>query len=934
MAIPKIKLYRLDKSYDPSNDTDIQSVNDDEIYPFSEKSVDLTKFEQLVGVTYRDLMAGKSKSGFEEEILMYNNGTEISPNYDRFKSALVNCDGWRRDDIKVYISTDEGVTYNPKIIPEKYYRLNFTTSPIFDNENNPTWKRQATYVQVEFGKWIYSGVGEVLEFIPEPEKKPVNKIKLSYSLFSDDLKDPLASDESLSLQYGHIYDGTLYGRQAAAVAGTSTAIKDENGIPLKPEGNLGYKIRTYPCRQKVAYTGDDKIGNVPDGKSWVKDLQIDLSGKITITDCDSWIIAQTDNRRPRLFQQITVISGGTSYTSYIELEQGVQYTSTLLTDASGKFNIVFQLSSEYYNFSYGKYLFPSEIFVRYNEENDIMDDLFKPNYLELIRDSSSGTWAKKSGTDTGALTSNQSTYTSISKQIFKTALTPDVQPGPEDIRMSWSGDTFTIELPPGAYNENNNTIQVWEDGVLIYSKGSIPSAAITYTPKYKNPSLSSNKFSMTLVNPGATKPSSLLLSYFEKKTFSNEKVQGASTSQYSNPWAVGWRICAYEKTKTAPLFVSSFRNWVGDHLNNSPDIFEGYAKYDGSVTNATGINYINSGFSVLYRNGAVSFSNSVTQVDFDDVKNWPPSGLTINYQNISTEDLRLYTNLINAKFAYYDALQDVNNGLLRKISVGANFFAYGLLEDPTYITDNSYNYSEDNDAKSKTSLKEKRWIIRNDSKMPTLFYKNNKYLPAPVNCIESEASLWEPNQVQDGKFLQINISEYRSIFVENAISSPPVKGDESPGETITKYGNISWSSSYSSSTAIVEKPSSGSIIFPVGCTFIWNQSSGKWVKSETKLNVYVTSTDTEVDTSKTYYTFSSSNYTYSVVTSPSGDPSSKGYYERSQIDFSSRSFDPKKTIAEIFESRENIIYSTISVCPYNISFLCGENGLIITAKSK
>ena len=51
MAIPKMKIYRLDQNYSPDNDTDLKSVNDDELYPFVEKSLDLGTFEQLVGVT-------------------------------------------------------------------------------------------------------------------------------------------------------------------------------------------------------------------------------------------------------------------------------------------------------------------------------------------------------------------------------------------------------------------------------------------------------------------------------------------------------------------------------------------------------------------------------------------------------------------------------------------------------------------------------------------------------------------------------------------------------------------------------------------------------------------------------------------------------------------------------------------------------------------
>ena len=982
MAIPKIKLYRLDQSYDPSNDTDIQSVNDDEIYPFVEKSLDLTKYEQLVGLTYRDLMVGKSITGFSVESSMLNIGTEEQPSLDQYKSEWINCDGWRLDNINVLLSTD-GTNYS-SAVPEKYYRLNFKTEPILeydplsdpsDQSRSPIGKRAANYVQVEFGKWIYSSSSEEInEFVPNPTQNPVVKVKLQYSLFTDDLSTVQASGNTLSLQRGHIYDGTTFGRRMVVENDVPVPIHDANGVPLKVEGNIGYKIKTYPCRQLVAYTGSDAVGSIPSGESFIKDVQIGADGKIIIDDCQSWILAQTDDRRPRLFQRIEVEGGGNSYVSYVELEQGTQYSSSLTTDLNGRFNLIFQLSSEYYNFSYGTYLYPKQLFIRFNEEDDALEDIFQPNYLDLSLDGNitSGTWSRSAGTDTADLTASQS-YSSIGKRKFQIAVASGAgyTQGEDDLALSWSGNSFSISLPDGAYDASD-TIRVWENGEIIYDRGTVKSE------KYDSESvvLTSSTFGLSLSNSAIesslTKPTNLLFSYVVYKSLSSQAVltyhltsddmfqdgkqyftksgssyevavvtPGASIASNTyyeqtneNPWAVGWRICAYEKTKIAKMFASSYRNWVSDHLNNSPDIFQGFTEYDGSSTNQIGIKYVSGGFSILHRNGTVLFADPVNQIDFYDAMNNYSGIVSINYQNVSYDELRIYTNLVYAKFAYYDGLQDVNNGLLRKISVGSNYFTYGMVDDPTYIEIADSRY--DSSALQRTSLKNKRWIIRNDAKMPTIFYKDNNYLPSPEYVDEKEAKKWESDYVQEGKFLQINVSSYRSVFVMNGIEPPVLTGNEESGQRAVKIANISWSPAYSNDTELVDEPEANSVVFPVECIFSYNSSMRKWEIISTKIQIFKLSSDVSVVSEKEYFTYDSSTYLYQKVNAPI-NPLSNGYFEKTEINLSSRELTEQMSLmalSQIMKSKEQAIYLTDLQCPYDLIFLCCENGLIVSAMSK
>ena len=54
MAIPKLKVYRLDSNYSPTNDTDVQSITQDELYPVVEKDLNVFNADELVGVVFRD----------------------------------------------------------------------------------------------------------------------------------------------------------------------------------------------------------------------------------------------------------------------------------------------------------------------------------------------------------------------------------------------------------------------------------------------------------------------------------------------------------------------------------------------------------------------------------------------------------------------------------------------------------------------------------------------------------------------------------------------------------------------------------------------------------------------------------------------------------------------------------------------------------------
>ena len=722
MAIPKMKIYRLDQNYSPDNDTDLKSINDDEAYPFVEKSLDLNSFEQLVGVTYRDLAVGRSEGGNVRELNMFSEDAGLTR--DRKKTEFVTCDGWKkgRNAVKVRISVN-GADYT-EVSPDSYYRVNYgyedrlytAAGTVTAVPEEAAAKRRSELIQIEFGNIIYSdGV-----YVREGES--IVGVKLEYSTFTNDLFGSQAGN--LALDRGFIYDGTRGGR-LGVLSGNGYGYKpDANGFPLKAEGNIGYKMKVYPCRQKVALmAGADSL--------WNADFAISALGSISIENCQNWILTPTDERRPRVFECVTF----NGKTMFRELVLNTQYSVTNIPGADGRIDLMIQLSSEYYNVTYGVYVFPKELFIRFNEESDLLEDVFVPDYLDY--DSAGNAIG-----DEGVLTTSLTSYDTVRRNVFRMAIeeTAGYESG-RDFLLEGAAGSKTIDLSAIYEDGLGSTLRLYHQGKLFFSGGatmvdspfrvSVSGAVVTVIPK-----------------EGNGLPSNFLVAYQE-----NHQMGFGRDGAGNNYWACGYRICCYEKTRTANEFVSSFRNWVSDHLNNNPDIFLGWQLYEGSSQNSLGISYLQSGYSILHREGAVVFADAVTQADFQDIRNWPPAGATVT-AGTAANALKQYLRRVYAKFAYYDGISDVTNGLLREFEVGSGIYRYMLLDDPTYP-----------DAENK------RWLIRNDDKMPTTFFFNNTYLPTP-NYVESgNGELWTPISMRSGEILMMNLADYRPIAIA-CVSGP------------------------------------------------------------------------------------------------------------------------------------------------------------------
>ena len=845
MAIPKMKIYRLDQNYSPDNDTDLKSVTDDEAYPFVEKSLDLNVFEQLVGVTYRDLIVGKSISVDAPRLLsMYSEDEGLT--YDRKKTEWVSCNGWKkgRNALQIQISDDNGTSWS-SVLDESYYRVNYSNEDrLYDASGNVVQgtdtavaKRKDEILQIEFGELIY------LDGVNIEDGKSITNVRVGYSLFSSDIN---TSGGELALERGNIYDGTISGRLGILAGSGYTYKADENGFPLKAEGNIGYKIKVYPCRQKVAQM-DDLTDSV-----WAKDVSISPTGSITLENCEDWIVTLTDERHPRVFELVNL----NGHNVFRELVLNEQYTLTSVPKDNGRKDFTIQLSQDYYNIAYGVYVYPKELFIRYNEEIDILEDVFSPEYLNYDNDVKNG--------DTGILTSSLSTFDVVHRKIFRMAISASF--GYEDGRdflLSGNDSEKTIDLNSIGYDGILSTVSLYCGGKIFYQNGTNLSNS--------DFNVSTNGYVLTITpKEGKTLPNTILVSYKEKYSVGFGK-EGASDQ---NHWACGFRICCYEKTKSAKEFVSSFRNWVSDHLNNNPDIFRGWQEYEGSSENNLAISFLESGYSILYREGAITFPENIDTNDFNDIRNFPPAGATVNL-GTPNSSLKKYLNQVYAKFAYYDGIFDVTNALLREFEVDSGAYKYALIDDPTY-----------------PNAENKRWIIRNDDKMPITFFHKNQYLPTPNYVETGECELYTAFSMNDGEILVMNLSDYREVAIKNNIDTPDnVIGLN--GDTMTRSFTIVWDQGRTESTAKVNDYAGDGVFFKV---------TNKYTKSQNVWNL-----------------------------------DSSSLYRGNEIILTqlfSRTFDSRKTLAENIAARPRYTHSTNEGTPFNVVFETGENNLLIFAEKK
>lgn len=158
----------------------------------------------------------------------------------------------------------------------------------------------------------------------------------------------------------------------------------------------------------------------------------------------------------------------------------------------------------------------------------------------------------------------------------------------------------------------------------------------------------------------------------------------------------------YYQNSPTKLFVSDYQCWVTQHLRNNPDIFYGKKDYQGDDyidandnAIATGLIpcYLEDGYTIQYRNGAVSFGASRQDLNYT-------GGLQTSVslsQDQATGVIK--GGIARANFAYYAGLQNV---IQQKLDY-----------DPSYAG-GGYKYKAINDKQYPDSIN-KRWVSRNNT---------------------------------------------------------------------------------------------------------------------------------------------------------------------------------------------------------------------------
>jgi hypothetical protein len=97
MAIPKIKIYRLDNNYSQLEDNDIQSISNDELLPVVPKELNPLNAEEMVGVKERR----DSRMVVESEWKLI----KLPINETFLQSEGVQCDNWvlGKGNFKVFV---------------------------------------------------------------------------------------------------------------------------------------------------------------------------------------------------------------------------------------------------------------------------------------------------------------------------------------------------------------------------------------------------------------------------------------------------------------------------------------------------------------------------------------------------------------------------------------------------------------------------------------------------------------------------------------------------------------------------------------------------------------------------------------------------------------------------------------------------------------
>lgn len=771
MSVPKLKVYRLDKEYRQSNDTDIQSMSSDELYPVVPKPLDPDLAKLLVGVEFRD-----SNLVFENSNYNYFK-VEMKPSYNESggvasrsltETDWVECDGWRLDksSLKIFIKKiplesggssggelsegweEEWTEYTDNsnwrcLFDEKTMTYNDSGEEIEDNELNAlqiAGRRQAKLLSIELGQLFFDDLsfwsddGSGLDDYEDYED--ITHIVIGYQMYKDIDNNVLIGeiDTSYMVPFGAIYNGNKEGYANN---------KDYPNELIINEGNYAFKRQIYPLRYVVAQTNGKAINSNND---FHQDVLLQGNGTIEVTGTSNWI--QSGDLAPKLFERITVFDNDEPRQIFKELKLNVQYTRYPMIDYKeggkvvGKFT--FSLISSYYRVSDGgeNYLkYPEEVFVRFNEVDDNLGDIFDFDYKynnisndELIENDTEGEFE-----NTGKAVFKNAPDGFIYKRKNILAIQSDVlelTDNEDDLEMVVDGDIQTVELPEDFYFDKDvgdYPLEVYDNGEKVWD-----SVSGMVNEEYSI-SIDGNTLEIEL-NEAESLPEDLMLIYYERREIDFGK------NNDKNPWCMGYRVTCYEKVDYTDTFVSSHCNWVAEHLNNNPDIFRGYAIYQGTGTpevpsSGLGFYFLESGYNIYYRDGYVVLSEKTSKIlTINEAKNYAG----FDGDDLDAENFRTFTTGIRANYAYYSGLINLTGALVRNYTARGGKHRYKLFDSDVYPLSAG-----------------RRLVLRNDSYMPTYFESGGRNLP-DINVFEGvDLELFKAQVVTYGGSIRVNTVDNR-----------------------------------------------------------------------------------------------------------------------------------------------------------------------------
>lgn len=869
MSIPKIKVYKLEQTYNPSNDTDVQSISKDEIYPIIEKPIDPSNAKELVGVSYNDnqiIAPDYIKTEIGEsvtyDILWYNKIFDmaiINEQQSLTKTESIICDGWRltHTAFKVYVyrkKTNESFG-EWVLLPSNFYRFVTTNQKtMFDSYNEITLNsdnvysiRNVSYIYFELGQQLFDDISLVWDSAGYSTYDPITQIKVEYQVYKElngtnfEILNSLNQETSVAyIQSGNIYNGNKVGNTGNY-----------------KEGNYNFLKKILPLRYLVAQQKDYETIDV------IKNIEIEdgtngsVNGRFTINNCDNWILDGDFKARlfERVYYNLSFDESDSSSTSSSssnsedstrffmrELEPSSQYTMTI-NRGTNSVDVVFKFNDDYYLKSAGNYVFPKEVFVRYNETDDFLENIFDFDYDYTLIPTPSNT----GNLIASNLNIPSSNYLKVNKKKnilavqtlygFNSLHNIEIQTATENDKVVGS-----ISLGIDYYWDLYNPIKVYHNGSLIYNSLYEESGYESEKAELQNDSnlqfevsFENKSIVFSRVNEELTEfPKDLMIVYYNSYDIGFGKKD--ESSNYS-VW--GYRICCYEKTKDAKIFVSSFPNWVTNHLNNNPDVFMGYKKYDGTSTSGTnGIypNYITTGYSIIYRDGYVEFESTITQLDEDDVRNFLSTVVDLS----EVTDIRPYLMLVLANFAYYEGLYNVTRGEMILCSMQGGKYAYKLVDDVFY-----------------KEISEKKWVLRNDSNFPCLFESGANYLPDIKTASNNIATAFATQPISSGKYYKVNTNTKRLFGIKFLY-----------GTAVEKYFILLINKSYLGNSEIVTSKNEDDVEIRIrmndGVLEILDPNSSIWIQLNQMNTSYNLSFQNFVDLIPKYV-FSNETWSYDVV---------------------------------------------------------------------